>query len=191
MKILLFGVSNVGKSTIGKMLANRINYHFYDLDEEVKKEYQMTLEEFVGTENLRWRDQKRGRVIKKVMAQEENMVFAISPISYVDNFKSKIAATDVLSIELIDTAENIFDRLIFSDENDKLYKDDDYKELHRDYFLNDIQQDIDWYGKVYSQMGITNKFEIQNESPDQAVGKADFRIWSGNRLNLVPFDIIS
>ena len=99
------------------------------------------------------------------------MVFAISPISYVDNFKSKIAATDVLSIELIDTAENIFDRLIFSDENDKLYKDDDYKELHRDYFLNDIQQDIDWYGKVYSQMGITNKFEIQNESPDQAVEK--------------------
>ena len=171
MKILLFGVSNVGKSTIGKMLANRINYHFYDLDEEVKKEYQMTLEEFVGTENLRWRDQKRGRVIKKVMAQEENMVFAISPISYVDNFKSKIAATDVLSIELIDTAENIFDRLIFSDENDKLYKDDDYKELHRDYFLKDIQQDIDWYGKVYSQMGITNKFEIQNESPDQAVEK--------------------
>ena len=71
MKILLFGVSNVGKSTSGKMLANRINYHFYDLDEEVKKEYQMTLEEFVGTENLRWRDQKRGRVIKKVMAQEE------------------------------------------------------------------------------------------------------------------------
>lgn len=38
MKILLFGVSNVGKSTIGKMLANRINYHFYDLDEEVKKD---------------------------------------------------------------------------------------------------------------------------------------------------------
>lgn len=151
------------------MLANRIGYRFYDLDEEVKKEYQMTLEEFVKTKNLRWRDQKRGRIIKKVMTQEENIVFAITPISYPDNFKNIITNTDVLSIELIDTAENIFDRLVFSDENDKLYKDDDYKELHRDYYLTDIKLDIDWYGKVYSQMGITNKFDIKNESPDQAV----------------------
>ena len=103
------------------------------------------------------------------MTQEENIVFAITPISYPDNFKNIITNTDVLSIELIDTAENIFDRLVFSDENDKLYKDDDYKELHRDYYLTDIKLDIDWYGKVYSQMGITNKFDIKNESPDQAV----------------------
>ena len=37
MKILLFGVSNVGKTTIGTMLAKRLGFNFYDLDEEVKK----------------------------------------------------------------------------------------------------------------------------------------------------------
>ena len=58
MKILLFGISNVGKTTIGTILAKELEYSFYDLDEEVKKEFQMTLEEFVHTENLRWRDQK-------------------------------------------------------------------------------------------------------------------------------------
>ena len=66
MKILLFGISNVGKSAIGTMLAKELGYSFYDLDEEVKKEFQMTLEEFVHIENLRWRDQKRGRIIKKI-----------------------------------------------------------------------------------------------------------------------------
>lgn len=86
MKILLFGISNVGKTTIGTMLAKQLGYSFYDLDEEVKKEFKMTLEEFVHTENLRWRDQKRGRIIKKILAQKENMVFVISPISYTDNF---------------------------------------------------------------------------------------------------------
>lgn len=59
MKILLFGISNVGKTTIGTMLAKQLGYSFYDLDEEVKKEFKMTLEEFVHTENLRWRDQKK------------------------------------------------------------------------------------------------------------------------------------
>ena len=75
MKILLFGISNVGKTTIGTILAKELGYSFYDLDEEVKKEFQMTLEEFVHTENLRWRDQKRGRIIKKILSKEENMVF--------------------------------------------------------------------------------------------------------------------
>ena len=88
---------------------------------------------------------------------------------YPDNFKSRIKNADVLAVELIDTAENIFDRLIFSDENDNLYEDNDYKELHRDYFLSDIQEDIEWYGTVYSQIGITNRFKIQNESPEQVV----------------------
>ena len=37
MKILLFGVSNVGKTTVGKQLAERLGYMFYDLDEEIKK----------------------------------------------------------------------------------------------------------------------------------------------------------
>ena len=84
-------------------------YSFHDLDEEVKKEFQMTLEEFVHIENLRWRDQKRGRIIKKILSKEENMVFVISPISYTDNFGKRITEDNILSIELVDTPANIFD----------------------------------------------------------------------------------
>lgn len=169
MKILLFGVGNVGKSTIGSMLAEQLGFNFYDLDEEVKKEFQMTLEEFVHTENLRWRDQKRGRIIKKILAREEDMVFSISPISYTDNFRKRIIGDDLLPIEIVDTAANIFDRLVFSDANDKIYKDDDYKNQHKDFYMADIQADIEWYGNVFSQIGITNKFDIKNESPEIAV----------------------
>ena len=69
MKILLFGVSNVGKSTIGKQLAKKIGFLFYDLDNEVKSRLGMTLEEFVHTSDLRWRDQKRGSIIKKILRE--------------------------------------------------------------------------------------------------------------------------
>lgn len=169
MKILLFGISNVGKTTIGTMLAKHLGYSFYDLDEEVKKEFKITLEEFVHTENLRWRDQKRGQIIKKILKQEENMVFAISPISYTNNFGKRITEDDILSIELIDTPANIFDRLVFSDKDDTIYKDDDYKNQRRDYYMSDIKADLEWYGNVYSKIGIKNRFEINNDSPKTAV----------------------
>ena len=126
-------------------------------------------EEFVHTENLRWRDQKRGRIIKKILAQEENMVFAISPISYTDNFGKRITEDDILSIELVDTPANIFDRLVFSNIDDTIYKDDDYKNQRRDYYMSDIKADLEWYGNVYSKIGIKNRFEINNDSPKTAV----------------------
>ena len=169
MKILLFGISNVGKTTIGTILAKELEYSFYDLDEEVKKEFQMTLEEFVHTENLRWRDQKRGRIIKKIISKEENMFFVISPISYTDNFGKRITEDDILSIELVDTPANIFDRLVFSDIDDTIYKDDDYKNQRRDYYMSDIKADLEWYGNVYSKIGIKNRFEMNNDSPKTAV----------------------
>lgn len=169
MKILLFGISNVGKTAIGTILAKELEYSFYDLDEEVKKEFQMTLEEFVHTENLRWRDQKRGRIIKKIISKEENMVFVISPISYTDNFGKRITEDDILSIELVDTPANIFDRLVFSDIDDTIYKDDDYKNQRRDYYMSDIKADFEWYGNVYSKIGIKNRFEMNNDSPKTAV----------------------
>ena len=129
----------------------------------------MTLEEFVHTENLRWRDQKRGRIIKKIISKEENMVFVISPISYTDNFGKRITEDDILSIELVDTPANIFDRLVFSDIDDTIYKDDDYKNQRRDYYMSDIKADLEWYGNVYSKIGIKNRFEMYNDSPKTAV----------------------
>ena len=53
MKILLFGVTCVGKTTTAELLAKRIGYKFYDLDEEVKTHFGMTIEQFVHTSNLR------------------------------------------------------------------------------------------------------------------------------------------
>ena len=111
----------------------------------------------------------RGRIIKKILAQKENMVFVISPISYTDNFGKRITEDDILSIELVDTPANIFDRLVFSDIDDTIYKDDDYKNQRRDYYMSDIKADLEWYGNVYSKIGVKNRFEINNDSPKTAV----------------------
>jgi len=167
MKILLFGVSNVGKTTVGKLLSEKLAVGFYDLDQEIKTHLGMTLEEFVNTSDLHWRDQKRGSMIKRIISFDENLVLSVTPISYIDNFKTRIAADDILMIELYDTPENIFSRLVFSDVNDNVYEDVEYKEAHRDHYLKEIRSDLDWYGKVFHQLGIRNRVFVNNDPPEK------------------------
>ena len=69
MNILLFGISNVGKSSTGKVLAHSLGFDFYDLDDEVKKAFGITLEEFVSTGILEERDFKRCCVLKDIISK--------------------------------------------------------------------------------------------------------------------------
>ena len=169
MNILLFGVSNVGKSVSGRLLAGLLGYSFYDLDDEVKKDQNTTLEEFVSTGTLLERDAVRCRILNHLVCRSGNKVIAVTPLSYTEDIRYLFSSPDVISIELTDSAENIFDRLVFSDENDVIYKDDDYKNRHRDHYLEEIQADLDWYGSVYSD--IRNRFDISGMTPEEAAAE--------------------
>ncbi len=164
MNILLFGVSNVGKSVTGKLLAQRLEYDFYDLDDEVKKLLNTTLEIFVSTGTLRERDKIRCDLITSLILQKGNKVIAITPLSYFESLQPSLSWDEVISIELIDSAENILDRLVFSDENDVIYYDDEYKNRHKDHYLSEINKDLIWYGSVNSD--IKYHFHISNRLPD-------------------------
>jgi adenylate kinase family enzyme len=169
MNILLFGVSNVGKTCTGKVLADRLGFEFYDLDEEVKKHFSMSLEKFVKTGTLRERDIKRDDVICKIMGYSGDKVFAISPVSYLVNLNQFISRSDVLAIELQDSPANIFDRLVFSDENDVIYKDDEYKYEHAAHYLKEIKADIAYYKKTFAK--VKNKFFIDNDPIEVVVDR--------------------
>lgn len=167
MTILLFGVSNVGKTTVGELLAEQLDYEFYDLDEEVKKHLNITLEEFVSTGTLFERDQIRCQLIHSLVFQKNNQVISITPLSYIQNIHSLFFNPSVLSIELSDSAENIFNRLVFSDENDTIYKDDDYKNKHKRHYISEIKEDLKWYGSVYRD--VQYHFCMNGISPEKVV----------------------
>ena len=155
MTIMIFGVSNVGKTTVGKILADKLSYRFYDMDEEVKNRWEYhSLEDFVHTGTLEERDEFRGKVLQELMEDTADKVITITPISYPEYVIESIKRPDVLRIELIDTVENIFSRLVFSDENDVVYKDDEYRYHHKDYYMREIVEDQKWYGSVNEQFDV-------------------------------------
>lgn len=169
MNILLFGVSNVGKSTVGALLAHKLNFDFYDLDDEIKKKYCISLEKFVSTGTLQERDKKRCRLLRSIVKRPGNKVIAVTPLSYASAIIPIINSPEVISIELTDTPENIFARLVFSDENDIIYTDDDYKDQHKEHYLNEILEDLAWYGSVYQN--IPNKFFVNGKTPTEVTNE--------------------
>lgn len=179
MKILIFGISNVGKTTCGELLSKKLGYTFFDLDEEIRKYYNTTLEDFVSSSNLLERDKKRGIVAENIVIGNDDIVFSISPITYLDYFDNVLNNPEVLAIELTDTVENVFNRLVFSDENDEIYEDREYCEKNKDYYMRDLYEDLIWYGKVYKK--IENKYFMDGKTPQEVVDDLIFHFQLNKR----------
>jgi len=169
MRVMLFGVSNVGKTVTGKMLAEKLEYSFADLDEEIKKRFQTTLEIFMHDYPYQHeRYEIKGKILRDLLNEyKDNLVIAVSPIFHARYFNSILNMERVIAIELQDSEEHIFERLVFSDENDNVYKDDAYKEKHKDYYMRDIHEDIVYVKRVFEK--IENKYFINNRPVNQVV----------------------
>lgn len=167
MRILLFGISNIGKTSIGKSLAQKLSYDFYDLDEEIKKIYDVTLE---GFQDLFPNDYKRHQIrcdiVQQLIDRSKNSVISVSVLNYKEQLDPVLKSKDILPIELRDKPENVFDRLVFSDEFDVIYKDDDYKNEHKDHYIYEIISDLYYYSHIYKD--IIAKYFINNKSIDTA-----------------------
>lgn len=102
--IMLFGVSNVGKTVTGEKLAEKLGYPFLDLDEEIKKKFQTTLEKFMRDYPYSHERHKiKGKLLKDLLHEyKDNMVIAVSPIYYSRNFNSLLDLEQVIAIELQD-----------------------------------------------------------------------------------------
>lgn len=98
---------------------------------------------------------------------KDNMVIAVSPIYQARNFNSLVDMEQVIAIELQDSEKNIFERMVFCNENDSVYQDGAYKEEHKDYYIKNIHEDIINARKLFKK--IKHKYFMNNRSVDQVV----------------------
>lgn len=168
MKILLFGISCVGKSTVGKILSEKIKYDFYDMDEETSKYCDMSIEEFIEKyKSKTFRDEIREDILYNLIENNEsNIVVAMTPMLYSDYINSVITYDDIIAVELQDTVENILERLIFTDEQGRIYPDnDEYKNKYKKHYFNEIKEDIEFYKSSFIE--IENKLLINGKKANE------------------------
>lgn len=165
MKILLFGISNVGKSTIGKLLSEKLNYEFDDLDEEIKRRYGK-IDTFMNKYPWTYeRHKERGIILSDIVNKyEDNVVIAVSSIFYVRCFSRLLEDKNILAIELQDKPENILKRLVYADEDDNVCPLEITTEKERKYYLSEIKKDITFFKRTYAK--ITNKFDMNGEDTE-------------------------
>ena len=167
MKILLFGVSCVGKTTIGKILAKRIGCEFLDLN-KVNIDHYGSIEAFQRAFPYVYeRAKEQGKTLRSLVDQDdEDCVIAVTPLNYKIAFNRLLQDEKVIAFEIQDTPKNIFDRLIFTDENDVIMEDsEEYKLEHAAYYMREIKKDITFYKNVYKK--IENKVFLDGISAEE------------------------
>jgi len=124
MIIYLVGIGCVGKTNVGKILADKIDFPFYDLDEEVERYYQKPIEKIQNEcFSMNGFREKASVVLDSILNQDENSVIAGTPAglkySYLQVYKKHKKKKDIISVHLIDSPENILGRMIFFDVDSK------------------------------------------------------------------------
>ena len=72
--IALIGMPGCGKTTVGKLLANKLSLHFIDMDNLIEETYQTTIKDLFSVSEEHFRD--RESEICQTLSSKENVVIS-------------------------------------------------------------------------------------------------------------------
>ena len=156
MKIIIVGVSCVGKSTVGKILADQVGFKFFDFDFEVEKYFNSHItflkKDYPFERTYR---EKVSVVLSKILKENnDNFILAMPPSGLMDSYWKIIKKDDsLITIVLKDKAKNILKRIAFYDDFSKPMKSPVTKRNEKRY-LKEISLDIEYFGRTYKRAKI-------------------------------------
>ncbi len=166
MILYLVGISCVGKTTIGKMLAEKIGFSFFDLDLEIQNYYKKPIERIQDEcFTMNGYREKASVVLDYLFAKNIDSVISGTPsglkYSYLQVYKKHKAEKDLYAIQINDSFENVLDRLTFydKDSNPITEKLNDSKKKR---YLKEIKADYNYFRDSYNRANF--KIDINNIS---------------------------
>ena len=108
--LVLVGMMGVGKTTVGRRLANRLGRNFLDSDEEIERAAQMTIPEIFAQRGEPEFRSGETRVIARVL-KNSDIVLATGGGAFVNADTRALLKTEAISIWLKADADVLFERV--------------------------------------------------------------------------------
>jgi len=168
MRVFITGVSCVGKTTIGAILASRLGCRFFDLDVEIERFFNTSIERlrnrFITAESFR---NEAARALMHILGQPDsrNCVIALPPSGLMGRYLRVLKRAGGTIVVLTDKPENILNRITFYDiDSHPIEKQLTDKE--KLLYLREIKKDITYYRKSYDRAGF--RVDITGLAPEAA-----------------------
>jgi shikimate kinase len=168
MRVLLTGVSCVGKSTIGPELAALLGVPFFDLDYEVEAFYQDTISHLQARyASMNGYRGKASRVLRALLSRTDanDCVIALPPSGLMAPYWNVVKESRSTLVVVQDDPVDILNRSIFLDDDNRLI----HKELspeERALYLEEIKEDMKYFARSYAKANL--KVHIKGLGPVEA-----------------------
>jgi shikimate kinase len=153
VRVFLTGVSCVGKTTIGKRLAEILGVRFFDMDHEIEVFHGMSIQrlqsKFLGMHSYR---NEAAKALAHLLhgADSQNCVIALPPSGLMGGYLRAVKRSSGITIALKASPEDILARIKFYDIDSKPIEKDPTpaeKRLH----LREIKKDITYFCRTYER----------------------------------------
>jgi shikimate kinase len=151
LRVSLIGVSCFGTTAIGRILADRRGWPFFDLDEEIERHFGLSIERlqarFLTGYSYRT---ECAVVLERIATANPDCVIALPPSGLRDAFLRVVRRVPGVTVTVHDTPENILERITFYDiDSRRIGKHLTAEEriLH----LKEIKADVSYFKRSYER----------------------------------------
>ena len=109
--LALNGIMGVGKSTIGKKLAEQINYYFIDLDSEIEDRFGCSINEIFSKKGEEYFREIEYKLLNEIITRNEKIVIALGGGTYIYEKSRILLQNNASTIWLNSDLDEIFNRL--------------------------------------------------------------------------------
>lgn len=143
-----------GKTTLGKPLAERLGFSFYDLDEEIVKQSQMTIPEIFSTKGENYFREIESNKLKSLLPSKSVIATGGGAPCYFDNMEFLLNHGFVV---FIDVEVEILTKRVLQQKGERpLVQSEQYEEVYQTLYNRLIQR-----RPIYEKAHLTLKGEIE------------------------------